>query len=130
MKKRKEFTIKGEYQFEIELMTNYSQSPMTVEVSKLDIDGVSFMLVRLFDADGDVVEQFTDVLGNSMEVEKWIDGLCLKKDDMKRLDDEFKNTEFYDYFDMSLIFNEELIEMKQLGFSPDWFSRMVMGISK
>lgn len=128
--KKRNITIKSEYQFEIELKTNYSQSPMTVEVSKLDIDGVSFMLVRLFDADGDVVEQFTDVLGNSMEVEKWIDGLCLKKDDMKRLDDEFKNTEFYDYFDMSLIFNEELIEMKQLGFSPDWFSRMVMGISK
>lgn len=27
-------------------------------------------------------------------------------------------------------FENELIEMKQLGFSPDWFSRMVMGISK
>lgn len=140
MKKRNELKIKGEYQFEITLMTNYSQSPMTVEVSKINIDGVLFMLVRLLDADGDVQVQFTDVLGCSMDVEKWIDGLCLNADDMKRLDEEFKNTEFYDYFEMYLMFDEELkelkqevkelIKLKQLGFPMDWFSRKVMNLSK
>lgn len=130
---KKEFTIKSEYQFEIELKTNYSQGPITVEVIKIDIDGVSFMLVRLLDTDGDVVEQFTDVLGCSMDVEKWIDGLCLNKDDMKRLDDEFKNTEFYDYFHMDAMFDEEKFELKQkvnLLSQLDWFTKNVMNFAK
>ena len=129
----KKFTIKSEYQFEIELKTNYSHGPITVEVSKIDIDGVLFMLVRLFDADGDVVEQFTNVLGCSMDVEKWIDGLCLNTDDMKRLDEEFKNTDFYDYFEMDLMFDEELIELKQkvnLLSHLDWFTKNVMNFAK
>lgn len=75
------FTIEGETLFEVLLMTKHSATPMTVEVSKLDIDGVSFMLVRLFDTDGDVVEQFTDVISTKEKAYEWIDSLGIKSDD-------------------------------------------------
>ncbi len=96
----KKFTIDGEYLFEVVVMTKHSVSPMTVEVSKINIDGVSFMLVRLFDTDGDVVEQFTNVISTKEKAVEWIDNLGLEEYDIALLMEGFKEKakEFYDAF--------------------------------
>lgn len=73
------FKIEGETLFEVDVMTKHSVSPMTIEVSRLVIDGVDFMLVRLFDTDGDIVEQFTDVISTMEKAVEWI--LALGLDD-------------------------------------------------
>ena len=101
-----DFTIDGEYLFEVLVMTKHSATPMTVEVSKLDIDGVSFMLVRLFDTDDDVVEQFTDVISTMEKAVEWVDGLGLEESDLAILMEGFRNKakEFYDVFQFQSFF--------------------------
>ena len=100
------FTIDGEHLFEVLVMTKHSATPMTVEVSKFDIDGVSFMLVRLFDTDGDIVEKFTDVISTMEKAVEWINGLGLEEFDLPVLMEGFRKNakEFYDAFMLKSFF--------------------------
>lgn len=109
MRNKNEFTIDGEYLFEVDLMTKHSVTPMTVEVSKLDIDRVSFMLVRLFDTDGDIVEQFTDVISTMPKAVEWVNGLGLEEFDLALLMEGFreKAKEFYDAFMFMSFFDND-----------------------
>lgn len=95
------FTVNGEVLLDIDVMTKHSVSPMKIDVSRLDIDGVNFLMTELYDGDGDILPQFTKVFSTQKELLLWV------KDNVGMEQDSFDEFCFWFVLDTKHLFPDE-----------------------